>query len=289
MISKISIYDYFILKNTSLECKKYNLLFGYNGTGKSTLSKLFQDIMSNIKDKERYEVFYNSNERSYIKVYDGRNYMKDNFYSVDQISFYIGSEAISLNNSIKNIYKEIDLLNENSSNNNDEQISKIKSYEDKLHFIYKDISSKIVEMFSMKTQECNTLTISKEYENNKNFKSLNDIEYNKCKENGRNKDNKTNIDCKQELNMDFKKITEEASQLLKIRFTEPINLENTFSDFLEKYKNKDLEFQNWIKKGLEYKEFEENKICPFCFRKLDNLFQNFIDYFKDKTKENTIC
>lgn len=106
MIKSIILNGYKIFKNTSFNnCSNYNLIFGYNGSVKSTLAKLLKDIeygnaqfISKENNKD-YEIKTDSdNSKLNIKVFYGTNYINDNITKTDDnfIFFDIGKDTIAL-------------------------------------------------------------------------------------------------------------------------------------------------------------------------------------------------
>ena len=100
MIKSIDKINKGIISHTSeLVCKKYNLIFGYNGTGKTTLSKIFKDIENRtiVADNDIIDIKIEpSDNPSYIRVLYGEEYIKDNIQgdSTDSKLFSIGKKDI---------------------------------------------------------------------------------------------------------------------------------------------------------------------------------------------------
>ncbi|MEI0490502.1 AAA family ATPase [Brachyspira pulli] len=287
MISKIKIKEYGILKDTELECKKFNLIFGYNGSGKTTLTRIFKEISENNINSDKYTIEYPDSEDLYIKVYSGKDYLNENFQqNIDPISFNLGKENIELKNRLKELsisFKEnkdkIDKLKSDLENVN-------KDYED----IHKSISKNVVKDLHLKTQEFTWNKSEKFYLSNNNTpKELNDNELCELSKefvniNDIHSINKINL---LDINI-YYKLFKKIESILNKKFDKIDFDDNIFKEFLYHFETKENDiFRKWVIDGIDTDIFE-NKKCPFCFRPLDKLYDCFVKYFSEDIK-NTIA
>lgn len=281
MISKIKIKEYGILKDTELECKKFNLIFGYNGSGKTTLTRIFKEISENNIDSNKYVIEPTNYKDLYIKVYSGKDYLNDNFrQNVNPISFSLGEETIKLkdelekmNNYIINLDKEMTEL--------DNSIKKCKkSIDDKYQSIAKNIVNDCDN--NLQTQKCNINTVKKVSES----KSLKKIDNSKLADYIYELKNiNSKVDINEIDSIDINKYIDIYNNLSNMlnKSIPKLNYDNNiFKDFISKFENSpDQNFKNWILEGINIDTFQEKK-CPFCFRPLGELYDNFIKYFNDE-------
>lgn len=281
MISKIKIKEYGILKDTELECKKFNLIFGYNGSGKTTLTRIFKEISENNIDSNKY-VFEPADDKDlYIKVYSGKDYLNDNFrQNVNPISFNLGEESIKLKDELEKI--------NNSINNMDKKIAELDTIiaenDKNINAKYQSIAKNIVSDCdnNLQTQKCNINTVKKVSES-KSFEKIDNSKLLDYIHELKNINNRVYI--KEIDNIDINKHINIYNDLLNIlnKSIPKLNYDNNiFKDFISKFENGlDQNFKNWILEGIKIDTFQEKK-CPFCFRPLGELYDNFTKYFNDE-------
>lgn len=281
MISKIKIKEYGILKDTELECKKFNLIFGYNGSGKTTLTRIFKEISENNINSDKYTIEYPDNEDLYIKVYSGKDYLNDNFrQNVNPISFNLGEESIKLKDELEKI--------NNSINNMDKKIAELDTIiaenDKNINAKYQSIAKNIVSDCdnNLQTQKCNINTVKKVSES-KSFEKIDNSKLLDYIHELKNINNR--VDIKEIDNIDINKHINIYNDLLNIlnKSIPKLNYDNNiFKDFISKFENGlDQNFKNWILEGIKIDTFQEKK-CPFCFRPLGELYDNFTKYFNDE-------
>lgn len=285
MISKIKIKEYGILKDTELECKKFNLIFGYNGSGKTTLTRIFKEISENNINSDKYTIEYPDNEDLYIKVYSGKYYLNENFQqNIDPISFNLGKENIEL----KNRLKELSTSFKKNKDNIDKFKSDLDNANKEYEKIHKYISRNVVKDLHLKTQEFTWNKSEKLYLSNDTPKKLcNDKFHELSKEfiniNDIHSINKINL---LDINIYYQLLKEIESTINK-KFDKIDFNDNIFKEFLDHFEKKENDiFKKWVRDGIDTDIFE-NKKCPFCFRPLDKLYDCFVKYFNEDIK-NTI-
>lgn len=292
MITKINLNDVTSYKSlTYLETdKKVNLIYGLNGTGKSTLSDFLYDKSDSIFTKCSLEGFNNEE----ILVYNQR-FIKDYFYEPDNLNgiFTLSKGNKEAEEKIRNaeaaIKKvEVDKTKKNESIgklNNDitkkKQTAENTTWEIKgtytggdrvLEFCLEGLKGKKEKLFN------HISAIAKPSQKpNKTTEQL------KKEVEALQGDNAQKLDSLPAINFASHKL--ETGSLLQ---KEIIGNENSLVAGLIKQ----LDNSDWVKEGLKYLPddiADEKGPCPFCQEKTitKNVVDNIKDYF-DETYENDL-
>lgn len=268
MINKIIIHNVASYKNvTSLETdKKINLLYGLNGTGKST----FSDFLYN-KSESRFancsiEGLQDSDE---ILVYN-QQFIRDNFYETEDIQgiFTLSKENKEINkiiesakNCLSELNKEKDNLIEKNKQEDLKYKKEIQDYQNEIWKIKTDFTGgdRVLE-FCLDGLKANKNTLFNYLAGLDN--SLYEIDYTiedlekEAEELKSGGVKESTIDM---INIDVDMI--EGSELLKKVIVG--NKNSTVAELIEKLKNSD-----WVNKGIDYvNNNEDPALCPFCQQK----------------------
>ena len=285
MITKINLNNVASYKSlTALETdKKVNLIYGLNGTGKSTLS--------NFLNKQEHEKFKNCSvegldENQEILVYN-QSFIQENFYEPENLKgiFTLSKENKESETKISIAQKEIEKLESEKEAKDKEFISeeaeinqKAENAKNTLWKIKTDYSGgdRVLEfcLEGYKSSKDNLFNyiIELPKPNQKPAKSIDDL--------------------KEDLQSISGDNAEKHSYLPKISFhtqsieNEPIyikqivgNENSSVSQLIKELGNSD-----WVKTGLQYlpvEPIQENESCPFCQEKTisNKLVENIKSYF----------
>lgn len=305
MIAKISsaknfgVFNDFKWDKHVDQFKRYNLFYGFNAAGKTTLSKIFSCLENkSITDdypEGRFVIETDANQISsddldkntlLVKVFNS-DYVRKNFFFDEEkhcnAIFYLrktkeyNDEIESLENSIKDIENKHRILNEKYNNSKNEEgkgltksASDIKNILRNSKFpryneFNKDHLQKEIDKYEGKDSEYNINITDSEYENYReiiqNTKSLPHIE----------KINYPNFANNYYTINSYEELYTHVNQLLKTDLVKTAII-NRFQT--------SLELNEWAKQG--YKIIKENglKHCPFCDGELDIQFiENLEKYF----------
>ncbi|EHH1191674.1 hypothetical protein DC365_09210 [Vibrio vulnificus] len=112
MITQINLSDVASYRNTTTlnTDKKVNIIYGLNGTGKSTFSNYFY-----APDDPKYKVCSHTNDGCKVLVYN-QSFIQDNFYSKDSINgiFSLSKENKEAKERVEQLGKDIEQLTEKS-------------------------------------------------------------------------------------------------------------------------------------------------------------------------------
>lgn len=112
MITQINLGDVASYRNTTTlnTDKKVNIIYGLNGTGKSTFSNYFY-----APDDPKYKDCSYTNDGCKVLVYN-QKFIQDNFYSKDSINgiFSLSKENKEAKEKVEQLGKDIDQLSEKS-------------------------------------------------------------------------------------------------------------------------------------------------------------------------------
>ena len=304
MIKKISkLKDFGIFQDFTWgvldEFKKKNLIYGWNYSGKTTLSKLFQILESKDKDKffsgAEFQVdtlqngnFTQTNVQDFpfrVKVFN-TGYIKRIFTwdaphsDIEPISFYLGDPAGNIINQIQ----ELETKNERLGLIKDNRYKAIvKSFRD----YYKSAGK-----FSDKAKEIREDYLPRLLQphefNKSHFKTIADSVKNDLDSYILAEEVKEEVKKEALAQKSFQK------QQLDYRFTENLNsLTSEVKSILEDSAPKsvpfpeldeDIELFKWVQKGISFhKDADE---CKFCSNKLtDERIENLNAYYSKKLKE----
>lgn len=296
-IKNIGNYNNFIWDNNIKEFAKYNFLYGWNYSGKTTLSRIFSFLESgSILDDFKEAKFSIETEKGIItqinfksnypvRVYN-EDFVEKNFQwqnndpKIEPI-LILGKEAKELNDKLIEVTRKKE-DNEESKKNIEKEENKLKADLDKS---LTDKASEIRNILG--------ITNAKEFDKTKLEAKIEDIKnhYNNL------------ILSKQEKNNKLEQYR--SKKLENIEFRKPELKLSTFSSetktilskqvkaqqIIEKLKN-DPKLASWVKEGINFHQNETR--CQFCGNLLpDNLLENLNKHFSkeydDLIKEiNTI-
>ncbi|EHZ7122023.1 AAA family ATPase [Vibrio vulnificus] len=131
MITQINLGDVASYRNTTTlnTDKKVNIIYGLNGTGKSTFSNYFY-----APDDPKYKDCSHTNDGCKVLVYN-QKFIQDNFYSKDSIDgiFSLSKENKEAKEKVEQLGKDIDQLSEKSKGYQadiDKQVGTLKKAKD---------------------------------------------------------------------------------------------------------------------------------------------------------------
>lgn len=283
MITKIEIKDTATYQNETLDnLNKINFIYGNNGSGKTTISRI-------VRDESKYpscKVEWKDNTKLETLVYNS-DFVEENFQPSQEIKgiFTLGKEEADTQ-------KKIDLEKGEIEKNNKE-LADITSNIEKNENIKKDFISETKESFWKikqsldKSPIMNALTgvrgkkddffnrVLKEYSENKaKLKSKEELEEfsQKCYLDPR-------IPITRFNNISFDVISElEKETILDKVIIGKEDLE--VSALIKELNNSD-----WVKSGMSYISSQKVK-CPFCQQDLPRDLENKLNLYFDKTYEN---
>ena len=288
MITKIKMNNVASYKNlTSLETdKKVNLLYGLNGTGKSTLSNF---LYNRSDDKFADCSIEGLMETDTILVYN-QQFIKDNFYETEDIPgiFTLSKENKEIKELIDKAKNEISII-ENNHKVLDAEMERVSSeYEENLKAWQKKIWA-IKDEFTGKDSVLAYCLDGLKKSKSQLFTFLMDRE--KVSE---------EIDYKIEsLIKEAEEITSGEGKVLSINKIGLIedkleksellkkvivgNNNSTVASVIEKLKNSD-----WVNKGMEFIDTDEDpSLCPFCQQKtiskefVEQIYKYFDNSYED--------
>jgi wobble nucleotide-excising tRNase len=287
MITKISLNKVASYKEpTVLETdKKINLIYGLNGTGKSTLSDyLLESSDTKFKDC-LIEGLGNDDE---ILVYN-QSFIRENFFESESLKgiFTLSKENKEAEIKIANAEKEIKRIS-GEKENKEKELQKEKDAISAKHKASKD---KIWEIKQNYTGGDRVLEFCLEGYKSDGNKLLAFVEGLKKPE---TKPTKTIESIKEEVQALAGENAQKYDALELIKFPSPKsesdgllkkeivgNKNSTVSDLINKLSSSD-----WVKDGLKYLPTEietEKEVCPFCQESTisKQLFQSIKDYFDE--------
>lgn len=293
MISRISLSKVASYKEpTVLETdKKVNLIYGLNGTGKSTLS----DYLLNLSDPKFKDcIIEGSNSDDEILVYN-QTFIRENFFESENLKgiFTLSKENKQAEIKIANAEKEIKRISEKKESKERELQKELDTITEKK----KTAKDKIWEIKQNYTGGDRVFEFCLEGYKSDGKKLLAYIEGLKKPE---NKPKKTIESIKEEIQALAGENAQKYDTLELITFplqnleSEKIfkkeivgNENSTVSDLINKLGNSD-----WVKEGLKYLPSEidtEKEVCPFCQESTisNPLFQS-IKYYFDESYEADI-
>lgn len=252
--------------------KKVNLIYGLNGTGKSTVSNLLYDMNKDgYTPKIKIEYDNNTdNQNSYEIIVYNKKFVRDNFYESNVINgiFSLSKDNALAQKNIENAEIKIKELDEKRKQKNDEK----KELEDKIQIQITDTQNKIWEIktkFSGSSSPFDFCLTGLKGEKAALFKHITSIQ---------------NVDGApkrriEEIENEIKELNSENAHKIQLINGIDINLnhieadpifqktiigneKSSISQFIKEMGNSD-----WVKKGMQYICTEqENEIqkCPFC-------------------------
>lgn len=273
--------------------KKINLIYGLNGTGKTTLSNFLKDKRSS----KFSDCSISGGETAKILVYN-QDFISENFYEKYDLKgvFTISEPNVIAEENIKNAKIEIEKL-ETQENVKKTALDEINGANGKKKKKLSETTKKIWNIKTTFSGGDRILDYCLE-----GVKGSKDGLFNHIKSlvKPSNKPTKITDDLKKEIS---KIEGDEAIEIVELQklllggienienetiFDEVIvgNKDSTVANLIEKFQNSD-----WVKQGLDYlpNEIEETISCPFCQQKIitKNLADEIKNYF-DKTYEDKI-
>lgn len=302
-IQNLGIYKNYKKESSLQDFRKYNLLYGWNGSGKTTISRLFRII----EKKEILDEY--SNIKFDIEI-DSQKYSEKNYKSINENIFVFNEEFINENINWDEKINKILLLSE-------DKISESKEYNMLKEEINGNISTKTKGLQKIYSEENEKLikeyreieeSYSKIAKNIKNiFQPIDpmDKEYstlNKTKiQNIFNTDGKIEeiLSCslkKEDVDKLIISINTEKKEIIKyakksINKTDFMDLYYRIKENMSKIvtakvierlkENSDI--SNWVYQGLEINRKYRNEICEFCGNTIsEDRIKNLEDHFNDE-------
>ena len=268
MITKIKMNNVSSYKNsTSLETdKKVNLLYGLNGTGKSTLSNF---LYNRSDDKFADCSVEGLKETDTILVYN-QQFIKDNFYETEDIPgiFTLSKENKDIKELIDKARYELSKIKKDKEaveleeKNVSEQYEKsIEDYKNKFWTLKKEFTGEDnVLGYCLDGLRSSKSVLFKYLVNLKKVEQEPDYELETLKSEAA--ELRSGVGKESSIN----KISLVEDKIENLELLEKIivgNNNSTVSVVIDKLKNSD-----WVNKGLTYIDTDENpSICPFCQQK----------------------
>ncbi|MEM8187277.1 AAA family ATPase, partial [Morganella morganii] len=283
VLNKVASYKSKSELNTD---KKVNIIYGLNGTGKSTLSNYFYDI-----ENEKYQHCSHSGEYDEILVYN-QKFIQDNFYAKDSLNgiFSLSKENKEAKEKVESLTLKIikltdekrEIENEISAQNtiisDSKNKAQNKTWEIKTNYSGGDrvlefcLSGKMGSKESLFNHLCSIPLPSP-----KPSKKISDL-----KEEASAVDGKTAIKYNMLEKIDTIELSFDEVKLLQDVIVG--STDSPVSYLISKLQNSD-----WVNEGLKYLEQTGDSQCPFCQSQTitENLVQHIRNYF-DETYKNSV-
>ncbi|MGU3412384.1 AAA family ATPase [Enterobacteriaceae bacterium C34A] len=265
--------------------KKVNIIYGLNGTGKSTLSNYFYDI-----GNEKYQHCTHSGEYDEVLVYN-QKFIQDNFYAKDSLNgiFSLSKENKEAKEKVESLTTEIIKLSDEkreveSAITAQEKIisdakgnAQNKTWEIKTSYSGGDrvlefcLSGKMGSKESLFNHLC-----SIPLPNPKPSKNISHL-----KEEANAIDGETAIKYSRLATIDTFELSFDEVELLQEIIVG--STDSPVSHLISKLQNSD-----WVNEGLKYLEQTEDSQCPFCQSQTitENLVQHIRNYFDETYKSS---
>lgn len=284
MIRSIFLKDIACYKEEKLnELSKINFLYGANGTGKTTISK----IINNENHGDQCSVEWENNSEIKTLVYN-YEFVKNNFMQTEEIRgvFTLGKESKKIRVQIKDIKNNMDRI--------ENDIKGLNKTKETIENDKKDKENDFIEL---------CWKLKKKYDD---FFKEAFIGYRGVKskfkekiilENKNKSDLKTVEELKQKSKTIFDNDIEKVDEIRKIEFDELETLENKtiykeriigkedvdIAEMIKKLNNSD-----WVKQGLKYYKKNE-EICPFCQQETSVMFKKQLEEYFDESYNDNIA
>ncbi|AYM89038.1 AAA family ATPase [Pseudoalteromonas agarivorans] len=285
MITQINLGNVASYRNTTTlnTDKKVNIIYGLNGTGKSTFSNYFYAL-----DPLKYKDCSHTNDGCKVLVYN-QKFIRDNFYSKDSINgiFSLSKENKEAKEKVEQLGKDIDQLSEKSNgyqadiNKESDALKKAtdmaekKAWEIKTNYSGGDRVLKFCldRLMGNKTVLFNHL-VSVPLPAAKPIKTIEQLKEEVAAIDG---DKATTYSVLPKISLS-ELLPEELELLKEIVIG---NEDSPIAKLINQLKNSD-----WVSDGLQYLDDIEDETCPFCQSKTitPELILQIKDYF-DETYE----
>lgn len=260
MIKKLELPQNIFNVESLENLKQKNIIFGKNGSGKSSITKAI---------KEEYSETYD------IRIFQGMDsIIKDN---KKLNSIVLGTENVSLQPQIEQLTKDITEISAEikklAENNTNSELYKAKqskeNLEKKLEKFYKESAKELKNNYTELTgPNYDKNHFKNQIKNAKKLYSEEEIKYGKIL----NEEILDIIKVRPHIDINLKELIEEANKLIQFQLLEKIVLE--FKS--EKHKN-------WVKEGLAL--HQNLSRCQFCQSEISKeRIKNLNEYFNDGVK-----
>ena len=292
-IKNLGIFKDYSFNNSLPDFAKYNLVYGWNGSGKTTFSELFTvfkgGVLEDFPDLE-YQIKSNNQAYSQNKPYDknirvfNQNYIAEN---VDVISgsaksiFILGKINKDL---VKAIQQDEKILNGDPEKEGN--LGKIKELELKK----KELAGKEKEKNKQFTDvariiSANTSGVSARTYNKRNAENaFNNLASKQTLSDDDKQQHSTTL--KQQQKVSLSPIDETITEGLDKIITDSISLlEKTVKTVVIERLKEHSDISKWVEDGMSLHRLNESKNCEFCNRPLPtNRIPDLLSYFNDADK-----
>lgn len=266
--------------------KKVNIIYGLNGTGKSTLSNYFYEI-----ENKKYQHCSHSGEYDEVLVYN-QKFIQDNFYAKDSLNgiFSLSKENKEAKEKVESLTLEIiklsdekraienEITAQNTTISDAKNKAQNKTWEIKTNYSGGDrvlefcLSGKMGSKESLFNHLC-----SIPLPNPKPSKNISNL-----KEEVSAVDGETAIKYNMLEKIDTIELSFDEVELLQDIIVG--STDSPVSYLISKLQNSD-----WVNEGLKYLELTGDSQCPFCQSQTitENLVQHIRNYF-DETYQNSV-
>ncbi len=260
-----SFYDY---SGPKSEFKAKNILFGYNGTGKSSLAK---GILLEI-EKLPY-----------------MNEFKYRFFNKDYINDHLSLENSSiLKGVVANFGKEsIDI--ENEIKEKQDQIVDLFSYQQEMENIHNDINKKITQVFVAKKGKSKVQL--KKYKTLDELMKAYKVDYIAAM---RLVNSEAELENVQDVSYYEKELTNlQNSKLVAFDLLTIQEIETMNKIMMQDYDNQDIptsKILNWLKEGISIHQEEHAQTCKFCGSPLhlESIEEKVNAYLNDRKQQDLL-
>ncbi|WP_315917881.1 AAA family ATPase [Vibrio fluvialis] len=287
MITQINLGDVASYRNTTTlnTDKKVNIIYGLNGTGKSTFSNYFY-----APDDPKYKDCSYTNDGCKVLIYN-QKFIQDNFYSKDSINgiFSLSKENKEAKEKVEQLGKDIDQLSEKSKGYQadiDKEIGALKKAKDtaekkaweiKTNYSGGDRVLKfcLERLMGNKTVLFDHL-VSVPLPTVKPIKTIEQLKEEVTAIDG---DKATTYTVLPKISLS-ELLPEELELLKEIVIG---NEDSPIAKLINQLKNSD-----WVSDGLQYLDDIEDETCPFCQSKTitPELIAQIKDYFDETYEES---
>ncbi len=263
-----------------------NLIFGYNGSGKTTIAKIFHEIENTGScSTEDFEFNFNGTGSPYVRVFYGEEYIRKTIVGdkANLITFSIGenlagvkADKLKAEEIFAKIKKSLEKLEEKKSSVEKDKDSIFIKSAKKIKDAYKILNYN-------KADARNDMSSLNDKISSLEKLSPSDREILKAKNlsiyDGRS--NKPIISLIENINSTMNiNLFSSIKDLCAKEIVKPTEAENVFSEIKKCFENAPSDnYKEFINIGITLEQFIKDKKCPFCYKELGVLFDNFIEYF----------